>query len=62
MADRAYGTVMKAGMASMSYGHGARKGPSQKNVMATRKAKPNPAMAIKSMAGKAIKGSDRGAG
>ena len=55
------GTVMEAGALAMSQAAGSRTGPSNKNVKATRAARPNPKSGIKSMTGP-IKGPDKGAG
>ncbi len=55
------GTVMGAGALAQSQASGHRVGPSNKNVRATRAARPNPKDGIKSMTSP-IKGPDKGAG
>lgn len=55
------GTVMGAGALAHSQAAEFRRGPSNKNVNATRAARPNPKGEIKSMTGP-IKGPDKGTG
>jgi hypothetical protein len=64
MAGRAYGNLMAAGRATVATANGAglRRGPSNKNLGPSRVSKPHPAPSIRSTAGKAIKGPDKGAG
>lgn len=63
MAGGAYDTVVKSGRAHMAQTHqNRRNGPSRKNLQSTRVSRPNPSSNIRSMAGRAIKGPDKGAG
>ena len=55
------GTVMGAAALVKSQTSGSRRGPSQKNVKATRAARPGPKGSIKSLTG-ALSGPDKGAG
>lgn len=61
MADRAYGTVTRAGRETMSYGKMDRRGPGTHKVQSSRRSKPGPAGIIRSM-GQQVKGPDKGAG
>lgn len=61
MADRAYGTVTRAGAASKSYGSMDRRGPGKHKRQDTRRSKPNPASTVRST-GQQVKGPDKGAG
>jgi hypothetical protein len=58
-----YGTVTKAGRAFKAGSmQNRRTGPSNKNLGPSRVSKPNPAPTVRSLAGRAIKGPDLGAG
>ena len=63
MGKSAFGNTMAAGKAfkDMSM-QNRRTGPSNKNLGPSRVARPNPVGEIRTMAGKAIKGMDKGAG
>lgn len=62
MADKAYGNVTRAGRETMGYGKMDRRGPGKHKVQSSARSKSNPAGTVRSMAGRAIKGPDKGAG
>jgi hypothetical protein len=57
-----FGTVTKAGAAAKQMGNVDRRGPGRKNLGPSAARKPNPAMQVRSMGGKNLKGPDKGAG
>lgn len=61
MADRAYGTVTKAGMSSKGYGKMDRRGPGKHKRQDSRVNRPNPAGTIRSI-GQSVIGPDKGVG
>ena len=56
------GTVEATARITEANSHMTRRGPSNKNLGPSRAARPNEAPSIRGLAGKAIKGPDRGAG
>lgn len=61
MADKSYGTVTKAGAASMSYGGMTRRGPGKHKVVSGGRPAANPRGTIRST-GQQVKGPDKGTG
>lgn len=56
------GDVVKTGKLMTQQASGSRRGPSNKNLSSSAARRPNPAGTVRAVAGKSIKGPDKGAG
>lgn len=56
------GTVVKTGKMMTQQSQGSRRGPSNKNLGPSAARRPNPAPTVRGIAGRSIKGPDKGAG